>query len=85
MTADPGKEHGTNKPPPTGRVQERSKGDQSWVFIGRTDVVAETHSSSWWWLISSVFLPGPPVVKQFMQIVTMVPGQGGWFQSVCFP
>ena len=30
-------------------------------------------------------LPGPPVVKQLMQIVTMVPGQGGQFQSVCFP
>ena len=27
----------------------------------------------------------PPVVKQLMQMVTMVPGQGGWFQSVCFP
>ena len=27
MTGDPGKEYGTNKPPPTGRVQERSKGD----------------------------------------------------------
>ena len=24
---EPGKEHGTNKPPPTGRVRERSKGD----------------------------------------------------------
>ena len=22
-------------------------------------------------------LPGPPVIKQLMQIVTMVPGQGG--------
>ena len=30
-------------------------------------------------------LPGPPVVKQLMQMVTMVPGQCGWFQSVCFP
>ena len=30
-------------------------------------------------------LPGPPVVKQLMQVVTMVPGQGGRFQSVCFP
>ena len=30
-------------------------------------------------------LPGPPVVKQLMQMVTMVPGQGGQFQSVCFP
>ena len=30
-------------------------------------------------------LPEPPVVKQVMQMVTMVPGQGGRFQSVCFP
>ena len=30
-------------------------------------------------------LPGPPVVKQLMQMVTMVPGHGGRFQSVCFP
>ena len=30
-------------------------------------------------------LAGPPVVKQLMQMVTMVPGQGGRFQSVCFP
>ena len=28
-------------------------------------------------------LPGPPVLKQLMQMVTVVPGQGGWFQSVC--
>ena len=27
MTGGPAKEHGTNKPPPTGRVQERSKSD----------------------------------------------------------
>ena len=30
-------------------------------------------------------LPGPPVLKQLMQMVTMAPGQGGSFQSVCFP
>ena len=30
-------------------------------------------------------LAGSPVVKQLMQIVTMMPGQGGRFQSVCFP
>ena len=24
-------------------------------------------------------LPGPPVIKQLMQMVTMVPGQGAWF------
>ena len=29
-------------------------------------------------------LSGPPVIKQLMQIVTMVSGQGGRFQSV-FP
>ena len=30
-------------------------------------------------------LPGSPVIKQLMQMVTMVPGQGGRLQSVCFP
>ena len=30
-------------------------------------------------------LPGPPVITQLMQMVTMLPGQGGQFQSVCFP
>ena len=28
-------------------------------------------------------LSGSPVIKQLMQMVTMVPGQGGQFQSVC--
>lgn len=30
-------------------------------------------------------LPGPPVVKQLMSVVTRESGQGGRFQSVCFP
>ena len=30
-------------------------------------------------------LPGPPVIKRLMQMVTMVPGQGGRLPSVCFP
>ena len=30
-------------------------------------------------------LIGLPVVKQLMQMVIMVPGQGGQFQLVCFP
>ena len=30
-------------------------------------------------------LPGPLVLKQLTQMVAMVPGQGGWLQSVCFP
>ena len=29
-------------------------------------------------------LPGPPVVKQLMHMVTLVPGQDGLFQAVCF-
>ena len=30
-------------------------------------------------------LSGPPVIKQLMQMATMVPGQGGRFQSLCSP
>ena len=30
-------------------------------------------------------LSGSPVIKQLMQVVTMVLGQVGRFQSVCFP
>ena len=36
-------------------------------------------------LLGLCSLPGPPAVKQRMQMVTMVPGQGGRFQSLCFP
>ena len=39
-TVGPGKEHGTNKPPATGRVQERSKGD--------TTCPTTSHSPSLW-------------------------------------
>ena len=42
------------------------------------------NSSGWWWLIPDS-LSGSPVIKQLVQMVTMVPGQGGRFQSVCFP
>ena len=30
-------------------------------------------------------LAGSPIIKQLMQMVTMVSGQSGPFQSVCFP
>ena len=36
-------------------------------------------------LLAPYSLSGSPVIKQLMQIVTMVPGQGGQFQSVSFP
>ena len=35
MTEGPAKEHWTNKPPPTGRFQERSKGDTTWLTISQ--------------------------------------------------
>ena len=36
-------------------------------------------------LLVPYFLSGSPVIKQLMHMVTMVPGQGGRFRSVCFP
>ena len=33
-------------------------------------------------LLVSCSLPGPPVVKQLMQMVAIVSGQSGWFQCV---
>ena len=36
-------------------------------------------------LLAPCSLPRPPVLKQLMRMVTVVPGQGGQFQSVCFP
>ena len=31
------------------------------------------------------FLPGPPVVRQLIQVVTRVPGQGGWLCQCASP
>ena len=36
-------------------------------------------------LLAPYSLSGSPVIKQLMQMVTMVPGQGGRLQSVRFP
>ena len=36
-------------------------------------------------LIVPFSLPGPPVIKQLMQMVTREPGQGGRFQSCASP
>ena len=43
-----------------------------------------SNSSGWWRLIVPYSLPGPPVITQLTQMVTIVPGQGGQFQSMCF-
>ena len=58
-----------------------------WEVVGH---VVSPFDLSWTLLVGGGLLvpcslPGPPVVKQLMQIVTMVPGQGGQFQSMCFP
>ena len=36
-------------------------------------------------LLVPCFLPGPPVVKQLMQMVTMVPGRGGGLSQCASP
>ena len=36
-------------------------------------------------LLVQYSLSGSPVIKQLMQMATVVSGQGGRFQSVCFP
>ena len=36
-------------------------------------------------LLVSFSLPGSPVIKQLMQMVTKGSDQSGQFQSVCFP
>ena len=58
-----------------------------WEVVGS---VVSPFDLSWTLLVGGGLLvpcslPGPPVVKQLMQMVTVVPGQGGWFQCVCLP
>ena len=58
-----------------------------WEVVG---LVVSPFALSWTLLIGGGLLvpctlPGPAVLKQLMQMVTMVPGQGGLLQSVCFP
>ena len=57
-----------------------------WEVVGR---VVSPFDFSWTLLVGGGLLvpcslPGPPVLKPRMQMVTMVPGQGGRFQSECF-
>ena len=78
MTGDPDKEYGTNKPPPTRRVWEVDGYMVSPLDLSQTLPVRGG-------LLVMYSLSGSPVIKQLMHMVTMVPGQGGRFQSVCFP
>ena len=68
-------------------IQDGCQREGFWEVIGQ---VVSPFDPSWTLQVGGGFLvlcslPGPPVVKQLMQMVTMVPGQGGRFQSVCFP
>ena len=54
-----------------------------WEVVG---YVVSPFDLSWTLLVGGGLLvpyslPGPPVIKQLMQMVTMVPGQGGWSVS----
>ena len=58
-----------------------------WEVVGH---VMSTFDLSWTLpigggLLVPCSLSGPPVVKQLMQMVTVMPGQGGQFQSMCLP
>ena len=68
-------------------VQPRRMPDRRIVGGGRTCGVSFWLFPNFcgWWKLILCFLPEPLVVKQLMQMVTMVPVQGGRFQSVCFP
>ena len=60
MTGGPGEEHGTEKPPPTGRVRERSKGDTTcptpsqnpprWhpSWLNKACTTRKDSESEWW-------------------------------------
>ena len=47
MTGDPDKERGTNKPPPTGRIGERSKGERRHQSTCPTSLPESSWLSSW--------------------------------------
>ena len=67
--------------------QDRSQREGFWEVVGQ--VVSPFDLSQTLLVGGGLLVPcslsGPPVIKQLMQMVTMVPGHGGRFQSVCFP
>ena len=73
MTGGPGKEHETNKPPPTGRVQEGSKGDTTcpstsqnpsrWRPSWLRNAWATRKASEWEWLAKDNLDTNPITIK----------------------
>ena len=67
-TGGPGKAHGTNKPPPTRRVRERSKGDNTrpttsqnpcWQPPARKVVASWLHQDASWLKTTRKLIPSP--------------------------
>ena len=56
-----------------------------WEVVGHVVSPFDLSQTCGGGLLVPCSLREPPVVKQLMQMVTMVPGQGERFQSVCFP
>ena len=65
-----------------------SREKDSGRVVGHTDwCLLSPFDLSWILLVGGSLLvlrslPGPPVVRELMQVVTILPGQGGQFQSV---
>ena len=65
--------------------QDGCQGEGFWEVVG---YVASPFDFSWTLpngcgLLVLCSLPGPPIIEQLMQIVSMVPGTGGWGRVGC--
>ena len=86
MAGGPGKEHETNKPPPTGRVQEGSKGDTTcpstsqnpsrWRPSWLSNAWATRKASEWEWLAKDNLETNPITIKP--ETVSHVAEQFSW-------
>ena len=56
-----------------------------WEVVGHVVSPFDLSQTCGGGLLVPCSLPKPPVIIQLIQMVTMVCGQGGQFQSVCFP
>ena len=87
MTGGPSKEHGTNKPPPTRRVWERSKGDtvcpttshnpSHWHPSQLSNASASRKDSESEWLAKDNLETNPITIKP--ETVSHVAEQSSWF------
>ena len=66
-------------------IQDGCQQEGFWEVVGHVMSPFDLSQSLRVGLLAPCSLPGPPVIKQVMHMVTMVPGQGEQFQSVYFP